>query len=347
MIPHSRPIFDKHFSESVQSVVSSGHTVSGEQVTRLEQSIMQHLGCHANAVAVDSGTSALMLAIRALSASFSTRNTTARIGIPAYACASLLFAVRAAGCTPVCMDCKHDLRLDENKAWDIAASLDAIILVHPFGMIEPLVKEGWPCPVIEDIAQAAGAMLDGKAIGSFGDVTIASFYATKPWGGAYGGMLLGSEELCSQARAMSNPDADDFTQAYVGHHQLSDIHASLVLCRLASYEHEIQQRQQHMLWLDTHLPQAYRQSINNREAGNAFRYIIRVNNEAEKIIQHLRKHSIGASKPVQQPLNLATGETCEGAYQAWKDCISLPLLPIMSHDEYKQYEDGLNICLPC
>jgi len=347
MIPHSRPIFDKHFSESVQSVVSSGHTASGEQATRLEQSIIQHLGHHGDAVAVDSGTSALMLAIRALSTQQPIKNTLRRIGIPAYACASLLFAVRAAGCTPVCMDCKQDLRLDKHKAWDIAPSLDAVILVHPFGMIEPLVKENWPCPLIEDIAQAAGSMLDGKAIGSFGDVTIASFYATKPWGGAYGGMMLGSEELCSQVRAMSNPDVGSFTQAYVGHHQLSDIHASLALCRLASSKQEIQQRQQHMLWIDKHLPQAYVQSIKNREIGNAFRYIIRVNGEAENIIQHLRKHGIGASKPVQQPINLATGETCEGAYQAWKDCISLPLLPIMSNDEYKQYEDGLNICLPC
>jgi len=347
MIPHSRPLFDKHFSESVQSVVSSRHTASGEQVARLEQSIMQHLGCHGDAIAVDSGTSALMLAIRALSTEQPIKNTLRRIGIPAYACASLLFAVRAAGCTPVCMDCKQDLRLDKHKAWDIAPSLDAVILVHPFGMIEPLVKETWPCPVIEDIAQAAGSVLDGKPVGSFGDVTIASFYATKPWGGAYGGMVLGSQELCSQIRAMSNPDAGDLTQPYVGHHQLSDIHASLVLCRLEYSEQERRQRQQHMLWIDQHLPLTYVQSIKSREMGNAFRYIIRANGEAEKVIRHLHKHGIGASKPVQQPINLATGETCEGAYQAWKDCISLPLLPIMSDDEYKQYEDGLNICLPC
>ncbi len=346
MIPHSRPLFDKPFSEAAQSVVSSGHTASAKQVAHLEQAIIQQIK-GADGVAVDSGTSALMLAIRALFTNFSTHNTTARIGIPAYACASLLFAVRAAGCTPVCMDCKHDLRLDENKAWDIAPSLDAIILVHPFGMIEPLVKEDWPCPVIEDIAQAAGAMLDGKAVGSFGDVTIASFYATKPWGGAYGGMVLGSQELCTQIRAMSNPDASDFTQAYVGHHQLSDIHASLVLCRLASYEQEMQQRQKNMLWLDTHLPQAYRQSINDRKVGNAFRYIIRVNGHADSMIQHLRKHGVGATKPVQQPINLATGEVCEGASQAWKDCISLPLLPSMSNDEHKQYEGGLKICFPC
>jgi len=145
---------------------------------------------------------------------------------------------------------------------------------------------------------------------------------------------------------MSNPDAGDFTQAYVGHHQLSDIHASLVLCRLTSSEQEMQQRQQHILWLDKQLPQTYVQSIGNRETGNAFRYIIRVNGSADNMIQYLREHGIGASKPVQQPLNLASGETCEGASKAWKDCVSLPLLPTLTCDEYKQYEDGLKTCFP-
>lgn len=339
MIPHSRPIFDTPFTEAAQSVIASGHTASGTRAKLLEQTIMQHTGCH-DAVAVDSGTSALMLAIRALS----MQKTIKYVGIPAYACASLLFAVRTAGCIPVCMDCNHDLRLDADQAWDVASSLDAVILVHPFGMIEPLVKETWPCPVIEDIAQAAGATLDGKPVGSFGDIAIASFYATKPWGGAYGGMLMGSQDLCTQVRAMSNPDAGDFSQPYVGHHQLSDIHASLALSRLACSEQEISQRKQQMHWLDEHLPQPCVQSINNREAGNAFRYIIRTNHDAEASIWRLHKHGIGACKPAQQPLNLATGDVCDGAYQAWKDSISLPLLPTMSQHEYKQYEHGLKAC---
>jgi len=341
MIPHSRPFFDSTFSEAVQSVISSGYTASNSQVELLEHTVVKKITC-CDAVAVDSGTSALMLAIRALAA----QRPTKRVGIPAYACASLVFAVRAAGCTPVCMDCRQDLRLDENKARDIASSLDAVILVHPFGMIEPMVKNVWPCPVIEDIAQAAGAILDGRAVGSFGDIAITSFYATKPWGGAYGGMVLGSQELCAQVRAMSNPDIGNFTQAYVGHHQLSDIHASLVLCRLQYSEQEKKHRQQHMLWLDEHLPQAYVQSIINRNTGNAFRYIIRSNHDTNTIIQHLHEHGIAATRPVQQPLNIASGEICKGASQARKDCISLPLLPTLSSHEYKQYEDGLKTCFP-
>jgi len=130
MIPHSRPYFDDRFSHAISDVLRSAYTAEGEQVRQLEQNILNQY-THEDAVAVDSGTSALMLAIRALQA----EQTIQKVGIPAYACASLWFAVRAAGCTPVLMDCGEDLRLDVNHAWAVAANLDAVVLVHPFGMV--------------------------------------------------------------------------------------------------------------------------------------------------------------------------------------------------------------------
>jgi len=338
-IPHSRPSFGEHFSQAAESVIASGHTASGNQAKHLEYEILQHIN-HDSAVAVDSGTSALMLAIRALA----TQRPIRRVGIPAYACASLLWAVRAAGCQPVYMDCQQDLRLDADQAWDIASSLDAVILVHPFGMIEPLIAEAWPCPVIEDIAQAAGAIFKGQAVGSLGDIAIASFYATKPWGGAYGGMVMSSSDICSQVRSMSNPDICDSTQHYIGHHQLSDIHACLASCRLQCYEDDMKQRQQCMQWLDQQLPEHYVQSISQRHSGNAFRYIIRSESCAESLIKQLQKQGIGASHPVQQSLNLTEKDIGKGAYKAWKDCISLPLLANLTAEEYTQYEQGLHTC---
>ncbi|MDQ6974339.1 MAG: DegT/DnrJ/EryC1/StrS family aminotransferase, partial [Mariprofundaceae bacterium] len=227
MIPHSRPSFDDRYVQAVSMVVRSAYTAEGEQSRQLEQEVLKQ--CQQDdAVAVDSGTSALMLALRALQ----TEQNIQKVGIPAYACASLWFAVRAAGCTPVLMDCGEDLRLDKDHAWKLSPTLDTVILVHPFGMVEPLVAESWDCPVIEDIAQAAGATFQHKAVGSFGDIVIASFYATKPWGGAYGGMVLGSTAMCDAVRMMSHPDDVNLSLPYVGHHQLSNIHASLALVRL-------------------------------------------------------------------------------------------------------------------
>jgi len=342
MIPHSRPVFDASFSKAMQDVLATGQTAASKQVKCLEEQLQKRLR-HADAVAVDSGSSALMLAIRALALQ-SPKQGFKRVGIPAYACASLLFAVRAAGCEAVCMDCGDDLRLHRDKALALAESLDAVVLVHPFGMFEPLVNETWPCPVIEDIAQAAGSVWQGQALGSFADVSIVSFYATKPWGGAYGGMVLGDEALCEQVRLMCDTDQACFEQAYVGHHQLSDVHATLVLCRLQRAEEEQQQRRKQMQWLNEHLPADLLRSIEKRDIGSAYRYIIRVQGEADAYIAKLHQHGIAAAKPVQKPLHDAMSTPCDGAMQAWQDCVSLPLLANMSELELQYYERGLTAC---
>jgi len=333
MIPHSRPYFGDTFTRGLAHVMASSHTAEGEQSRQLEHEILNQC----SAVAVDSGTSALMLAIRALQLQGNIQN----VGIPAYACASLWFAVRAAGCTPILMDCDDDLRLNTDAAWDIAPTLDAVILVHPFGMIEPLLNETWDCPVIEDVAQAAGAKLQHQTVGSYGDMAIASFYATKPWGGAYGGMVMGSKEACDAVRRMSHPDDVHLSLPYVGHHQLSNIHASLALSRLQHAASDMKARMQLMQWLDVTLPESLQQSVHKREQGNGFRYIIRIEGDVSDTLNALHEVGIGATRPVQSPLHNPEEGILEGAQNAWEHCISLPVLPNMTTDEYEIYMRGL------
>jgi len=178
MIPHSRPRFNASFKAAVARVLDSGYVAMGDEAAALEQEVASRLQLP-YAAAVDSGSSALMLAVRALKGS----RPEFTVGIPAYVCSAVLHAVRAAAATPYFMDCGPDLRLDPGRARVAATGLDAVVLVHPFGLIEPLVADAWPCPVIEDIAQAAGGSLNGRPLGSYGDIAVVSFYATKPWGG--------------------------------------------------------------------------------------------------------------------------------------------------------------------
>jgi len=185
-------------------LLQSGNVVAGHEVVRLEQALCDRVGRHC-AVAVDSGTSALMLALRLLGRE---RNPAVmRVGIPAFGCASLLLAVRAAGMQPCTLDCDPDtltLMMDVPRT-----ALDAVVVVHPFGMVEPLVDAQWDCPLVEDIAQSAGGAWRGRPLGSWGRIAIASLHATKPWGGVYGGALLlddGSEAVALQR--MIDPDGE-------------------------------------------------------------------------------------------------------------------------------------------
>jgi dTDP-4-amino-4,6-dideoxygalactose transaminase len=122
------------------------------------------------------------------------------------------------------------------------------------------------------------------------------------------------------------------------------VHAALALCHIQKSQGELQQRVQQFAWLDRILPKPYVESISNRHQGNMFRYIIRQPNGADALIHALREHGVGAEKPVQTPYDTALGEACSGAQQAWKDCVSLPVLIHMSEREKQVYKQALEVC---
>jgi len=341
MIPHSRPVFGQPFSHAVQQVVASGQVAMGEETLLLEQRIASLLG-RKFAMGVDSGTSAISLALRALM----QHRPVKKVGIPAYTCSSVLYAVLAVGCKPVCMDCGEDLRLIPDVALQQAASLDAVVLVHPFGMVEPLASESWPCPVIEDIAQSAGAELNGKPVGGFGDITAASFYATKPWGGAYGGMVLSDEEeLSSAVISMRDPDAASSLQPYVGHHQLSDVHAVMANVRLGLANEERRARRGHALAMDEWFESDEVRPVAGLQNGNGYRYIIRTPNDAERWIERMRRSGVRAARPVQTPISRLLAVEASGAESAWQDCVSIPMLTDATEKEMEYIREAIEICM--
>ncbi|MDQ7002363.1 MAG: DegT/DnrJ/EryC1/StrS family aminotransferase [Ghiorsea sp.] len=339
-IPHSRPHFGQPFEDASQAVIHSGFLAQGKATAALEEYLQSQLAGQA-VLAVDSGTSALMLAIRGLAKG----KKYARIGIPAYACASLLFAVKNAGGIPVFMDCNQDLCLDKEAAMRAAKTLDILILVHPFGMVEPLVNAHFGCPVIEDLAQSAGAKWQGKSLGTFADVSIGSFYATKPWGGAYGGFVSSKDKtLITSIAKMTNPDQAGLQQDYAGHHQLSNLHATLAQVRLTHADSETQQRQAWITKYDSILKNYAVTPVRGIQ-GNAFRYISRSEQSAAHVIQTLQGLGIVAMRPVQQPLHhVINGQPCPQADAAWQYCISLPLLHDMNEQEFLWLQQGLATC---
>jgi len=337
-IPHSRPRLGHSSQAVIAQVLSRAELAIGPHVQELETKLQQ-LCQQGHAVAVDTGTSAISLLLRA----YAQRQHMQRIGIPAYACASLLYAVQAAGMQPVLMDCQADLRLVPEQARQQAEQLDAIIMVHPFGMLEPLVAEDWPCILIEDIAQAAGGRLQQRPVGSFGDACIVSFYATKPWGGAYGGMVLSNNADCIQAiKNMRSADHYQHKLDYAANHQLSNIHAALALERLQLAKHEQQQRQQYsQLW---QAACQHSQFIDPGIGANAFRHLIWLD-DAEQSMQHLRQRGIQASLPVPRNLaDLSQQAVPKGTEAAQKHCLSLPLLSYFNARELDYMQEQLHQC---
>lgn len=329
MIPHSRPRFGAAFEQALLRTLASGYVLMGSEVAKLESELGSYLG--RGAAAVDSGTAALELALRALAFD----HPTGKVGIPAYSCTSVLHAVVNAGCQPVLMDCGDDLCLLPETALACAQTLDVVVLVHPFGMVEPLAQADWPCPVIEDIAQSAGAVLEGRPVGSFGHAAIASFHATKPWGGAYGGMVLADEAMVRQVRMMRDPDHGGEMPDYAGHHQLSDLHAAMARCRFAQAQAEALLRRDVADLLSNFFEDVADAEVLCGRRGNDYRFLVRVE-QAESLISHLRDQGVMAARPVQTPLCTVVAGDCPGAERAWRQVVSLPLLADMCPDEIAQ-----------
>jgi perosamine synthetase len=142
-------------------------------------------------VLTDSGTSALVLALRLLAQPGAT------VAMPAYACVDLIAAARRADVRVALFDVDpHTLSPDMDSVQRVLAQgASCIVVAHLYGFpadmpaLMKLAREVG-VPVIEDAAQHASASIQGKPSGSFGDVTVLSFGRGKGTTSGRGGALL-------------------------------------------------------------------------------------------------------------------------------------------------------------
>jgi perosamine synthetase len=126
-----------------------------------------------------------------------------RVGVPLYCCPVVFKAIKAADCMPRFLDIDPGTFCLSPEALRTKHSeIDAVIAVHMFGNVCDMprvldIMQGKP--VIEDCAQSIGSKLDGRAVGSFGDVSFFSFRSGKYLSVGEGGALY-SENKDLRAR---------------------------------------------------------------------------------------------------------------------------------------------------
>ena len=187
--------------EAVLNVLRSGQYIGGPQIKQFEESFAVSIGC-SQAVGCNSGTDALILALRALGIG---------TGDEVITCAFSFFAtaeaISAVGATPVFVDVDpttYLIDLDQIEA-AITPATKALMPVHLFGRAVDMsrlmaIAERHQLKVVEDCAQATGARWNGQAVGSFGDVGCFSFFPTKNLGAAGdGGAATTNDDGLAQA----------------------------------------------------------------------------------------------------------------------------------------------------
>jgi perosamine synthetase len=162
----------------------------------------------ARAVLTDSGTSALVLALRL------TVPPGGVVGFPGYACADLAAAARFAGVRVRLYDIDPGSLSPDLDSVDraLARGVDALVVAHLFGYPAdvPAVRERAAkvgVPVIEDAAQGTGGTLQGRRLGSLGELSVLSFGRGKGLCAGGGGALLGFEARWADAMGSLTPRA--------------------------------------------------------------------------------------------------------------------------------------------
>jgi dTDP-4-amino-4,6-dideoxygalactose transaminase len=192
---------------AVESVLASQQFILGREGVALEEEIAQLCGA-AHGVGVASGTDALILALRACGVQAGDD-----VLIPPFTFVATGSAVSALGAKPVFADIRPDTyNLDPSDlARRVTPRTRAIIVVHLYGLacdMDPALDfaRAHNLRVIEDNAQAIGAIYKGRRTGSMGDAACLSFYPTKNLG-AYGdaGMVVtNSGEMADRLKSLRN-----------------------------------------------------------------------------------------------------------------------------------------------
>ncbi len=344
-IPHSRPTLGRAEVKAAAKAVRSGHVAAGERTRRFEEAVAGSVDM-GDAVATSSGTAALYVALKALGV-----RPGHDVLIPSFVCAAVLHAVRATGAEPIVCDVgeNYNIAPDDVKA-KLTPQTAAIVVPHLFGTPAPIREvQGLGPPVVEDCAQALGATLDGAPCGSFGSVSVFSFYATKIICTGEGGMLASwSTTLVARARNLiqyETPDPSGSMHRF--NLKFNDIAAAVGRVQLPRLPEFVRRRSEIAALYDEMLGAVPGIERRTPPPGSThYRYIIEVD-DPEHLIARLDRLGIAAPRPVPVPLHrIVRKGDCPNADRAWERAVSLPIYPTLSSREARRVAEAVITCLP-
>ena len=247
MIPVNEPLLDGNEGLYLQECISSGWLSSeGPFVERFETEMAARVG-RKFAVAVSNGTAALELALASM-----RLEPGSIVVLPTFCIISCAAAVIRNGCVPLFVDADPlTLNIDTEKLAELLeheivrknnTKVKAIMPVHTYGLpvdMDRILKiaDHYGLAVIEDAAEMHGQSYRGKACGSFGGISIFSFYANKLVTSGEGGMVLTDDPLlaerCRSLRNLCFQSGRRFVHEELGYNfRMSNLQAAVGVAQL-------------------------------------------------------------------------------------------------------------------
>ncbi len=363
-LPFSPPAISEEEIAAVADTLRSAWITTGPKTKRFESEFAQYLGAPA-ALALNSCTAGLHLALITLGIGPGDEVITT----PMTFCSSVN-VIEHVGARPVLADIVPDtLTIDPMRVAEaITPRTRAIMPVHYAGHpadMAPLLEiaRQHDLYVIEDAAHALPASYRGQRIGTIGDLTAFSFYATKNLTTAEGGMLTGAPELIERARLLSlHGMSHDAWKRYDASgswyyevveagwkYNMTDIQAAIGLVQLQRLPTMQQRRREIVARYNEAFGQddALQIPTERPDAESAWHlYVLRLNLDRltvdrARFIEELRTRNIGTSvhfipihlHPYYRDKYGFQPEDFPVAYREYQRLISLPLHPGLSDDD--------------
>lgn len=199
-IPVNEPLLNGNEKAYLCECIDTGWISSeGPFVKRFEREMAAYVG-RKHGIAVCNGTAALEAAVQALDLEKGSE-----VILPAFTIISCAQALTKAGLVPVVVDCEPDTwNMDVSQIEEkITDKTRAIMVVHIYGLPVEMdavlaLSQKYNLKVIEDAAEMHGQTYCGKKCGSFGDISIFSFYPNKHVTCGEGGMILTDDDMLAE-----------------------------------------------------------------------------------------------------------------------------------------------------
>ncbi|MCQ2503309.1 MAG: DegT/DnrJ/EryC1/StrS family aminotransferase [Saccharofermentans sp.] len=301
---------DHDIRAAFERVYNRSWYIEGEEDKAFEQAFADYCGVR-YAIGVGNGLDALMLALKALGVGEGDE-----VIVPSNTYIATALAVTYVGAKPVFVEpCMDTFNIDPNLIEEkITDKTKAIMPVHLYGQacdMDPIMEiaRKHNLFVVEDCAQAHGAMYKGKRVGSFGDAAGFSFYPGKNLGalGDAGAAVTNNKELADKIRALGNYGSDyKYHHIYKGNNsRLDEFQAAFLSAKLPILDKVNEDRRR--------IARAYSEGIKNekiilpsvREECVPVWHIYAVRcSERDALEKHLNDLEIGTNKHYPIPMHL-------------------------------------------
>ncbi|MBR8838758.1 MAG: DegT/DnrJ/EryC1/StrS family aminotransferase [Stigonema ocellatum SAG 48.90 = DSM 106950] len=353
---------EAEISAAVLEVLASGRYIGGPLVEGFEQQFAAYIGV-SDCVACNSGTDALLLALRACDIGLGDEVITTPFTF--IATAEVISTLDA---TPVFFDIHPTtFNLDiKEVAAAITPKTKAIIPVHLFGQPVDMttlmdIAKQHNLVVIEDCAQSTGASWFGKKVGSIGHIGCFSFYPTKNLGGCGDGGAIATNDPTIAAKIRMLRDhgqKNRYIHEEIGvNSRLDAIQAAILQIKLGyldiwNHQRRLVADRYHQILSQVPGIIAPQELAGGMGVWN--QYTIRVlNGKRDWLRSQLQERGVNTMvyypyplhlQPVYQSLGYKVGQLSESE-QASQEVLSLPMFPELSPQQQDQVIDSLKDCL--